>query len=116
MQAEKYLKWSEVQNDDRIALLLSGELSRDTLLPLWKAWRERTFLSEKQIADKHLLWDLAQVKRVDSAGFALLCNLLEYCRQTQQQNKTLRLENVPPQVVTLADLFGLTERINSLIK
>ena len=27
MQAEKYLKWSAVQNDDRIALLLSGELS-----------------------------------------------------------------------------------------
>lgn len=116
MLAEKHLKWSAVQNDDRMALLLSGELSRDTLLPLWKAWRQRTFLSEKQIADKHLAWDLEQVTRVDSAGFALLCDVIEYCRQTQQQDKTITLENVPPQVLTLADLFGLMDWFTPLIK
>lgn len=116
MQAEKHLKWSAVQNDDRITLPLSGELSRDTLLPLWKEWQQRAFLSEPQIVDKHLLWDLAQVTRIDSAGFALLCDLISYCRQTQQQDKILTLENVPPQVLTLADLFGLSDWIKPFIK
>ena len=30
------LNWDLKKNDDKIALLLSGELSRNTLLPMWQ--------------------------------------------------------------------------------
>ncbi|WP_386689747.1 lipid asymmetry maintenance protein MlaB [Lonepinella sp. MS14437] len=106
MQAEK-LTWSAVQNNDKITLQLVGELSRDTLLPLWQ--QRLTFLSEKQIADKDILWDLAQITRIDSAGFALLCDFIAHCRHIQQPNHRIVLENVPSQLLTLADLFGLTD-------
>ena len=39
------LKWDLIQNNDKIALQLSGELSRNTLLPLWQ--QRASFLSEK---------------------------------------------------------------------
>ncbi|WP_044470555.1 STAS domain-containing protein [Mannheimia massilioguelmaensis] len=120
MQAEKHLKWAAVQNDDRIAFQLAGELSRDTLLPLWNEFQKRqqrsSFLSEKQIVDQNITWDLAQVSRIDSAGFALLCDLINYCQKTQQPGKTLYLENVPSQLLTLAELVGLADWLKPYLK
>ncbi|AAU38316.1 MULTISPECIES: STAS domain-containing protein [Basfia] len=120
MQAEKHLKWAAEQNDDRIAFRLDGELSRDTLLPLWNEFQKReqrsSFLSERQIADKNISWDLSQVSRIDSAGFALLCDLLHYCQAKKNADKTLLLENVPPQLLTLADLVGLADWIKPYLK
>ncbi|MCK3657600.1 NTP-binding protein [Pasteurellaceae bacterium Pebbles2] len=112
MQAEK-LKWSAVQNDDKITLQITGELSRDTLLPLWE--QRFVLLSEKQIADKDILWDLSQISRIDSAGFALLCDLITHCRRIQHSNHRLIVANAPSQLSTLADLFGLTDWLNSFI-
>ncbi|MDH2927610.1 STAS domain-containing protein [Lonepinella koalarum] len=112
MQAEK-LTWSAVQNDDKITLRLVGELSRDTLLPLWQ--QRLTFLSEKQIADKDILWDLAQIKRIDSAGFALLCDLIAYCRKIKSSEHKIVLINIPKQLLTLADLFNLNDWLTPFI-
>lgn len=119
MQTGQLLTWSTEQNDDKIVLRLSGELSRDTLLPLWNEWKKggqrASFLSEADIMHRHIRWDLGAISRIDSAGVALLCNLLAYCRQ-KQQDKTLLLENVPPQLMTLADLFDLTDWLKPFIK
>ena len=120
MQIENDLKWSAEQKGDRIRFRLSGELSRNTLLPLWHAWREgkqqASFLMTDRIFDCHIVWDLAQIHLIDSAGFALLCNLVEDCNKTQSNDKTLSLENPPPQLLTLADLFGLSDWIKPFIK
>lgn len=123
MQAENDLKWSLEQNGDRIVLRLIGELSRNTLLPFWNVYHIRkdgeqrdSFLSATQIADKNICCDLAQISRIDSAGFALLCDLIVHCRHLQQKNKILLLENVPPQVLTLADLFGLSDWLKPFLK
>lgn len=118
MQAEK-LEWSAMQNDDRIALRLVGELSRDTLLPLWKEFTQRqqrfAFLSQMQIA-KNIYWDLGGISRIDSAGFALFCQIMSDCRQAQSTEKNLYLENIPTQLLTLADLFNLDDWLKPFIK
>lgn len=119
MQAEK-LEWSAMQNDDRIALRLVGELSRDTLLPLWKEFTQRqqrfVFLSQTQMTDKDIYWDLAEISRIDSAGFALFCQMIADCRKVQSTEKNLYLENIPTQLLTLADLFNLDNWLKPFIK
>ncbi|MDU8924022.1 lipid asymmetry maintenance protein MlaB [Pasteurellaceae bacterium LIM206] len=120
MQAEKHLTWAAAQDDDRMTLRLSGELSRDTLLPLWQELRQAgqrsSFLSPEQLVAQNIEWDLSQVSRIDSAGFALLCDLIHFCRQTQQSGKTLVITHVPSQLLTLADLVGLSDWIAPFIK
>ena len=66
-------------NNDKIALQLSGELSRNTLLPLWQ--QRVFFLSEKQNNQSLIEFDLTEINRIDSAGFALLCDFLHDCEQ-----------------------------------
>lgn len=116
MQAEK-LEWSVVQNDDRITLRLSGELSRHTLLALRQAFQQRqqgfAFLAGK--VTRNMSWDLAQLSRIDSAGFAVLCEILSDCRRQLDTEQQLRLENVPHQLLTLADLFNLDDWLNAFI-
>lgn len=97
------LNWDFTQNNDKIALRLSGELSRNTLLPLWQ---QRDFLCQKKA--KSIAFDLAEVSRLDSAGFALLCELLH---EAQQYYEQVHLANPPQQLLTLADLVNLSHFI-----
>ncbi len=46
------LNWDLKKNDDKIALLLSGELSRNTLLPMWQ---QRDVFFTANALDKQLL-------------------------------------------------------------
>lgn len=101
------LNWDLQKNDDKITLLLSGALSRHTLLPLWQ---QRTrILSAENLDKSEIEWDLSGLQRIDSAGFAALCDFLRYCQQLP--NKTVRLIHPPQQLLTLADLVGLTDWI-----
>ena len=52
------LKWDLIQNNDKIALQLSGELSRNTLLPLWQ--QRASFLSEKLANQSTIEFDLTE--------------------------------------------------------
>ena len=76
MQQTQSLRWASQVNNDRITLQLSGELSRNTLLPLWQ--QRASFLLGKPSAEQNIYWDLSQVTRIDSAGFALLCDFLQH--------------------------------------
>lgn len=100
------LNWDLKKNDDKIALLLSGELSRNTLLPMWQ--QRDTFLSASALDRTVVEWDLYGIKHIDSAGFAALCDFLREC---QKLNKTVRLVYPPKQLLTLADLVGLSDWI-----
>lgn len=104
------LKWDLIQNNDKIALQLSGELSRNTLLPLWQ---QRASLSEKLANQSIIEFDLTNIKRIDSAGFALLCDFLHDSEQLP--NKKVRLINPPEQLLTLADLVNLSHWIGTFI-
>ena len=95
------LNWDLQKNNDKIALLLSGELSRHTLLPIWQ--QRAVFLSASELDKSVIEWDLSGITRIDSAGFATLCDFLP--------NKTVRLIHPPKQLLTLADLVGLSDWI-----
>ena len=105
------LKWDLIQNNDKIALQLSEELSRNTLLPLWQ--QRASFLSEKLANQSTIEFDLTNIKRIDSAGFALLCDFLHDSEQLP--NKKVRLINPPEQLLTLADLVNLSHWIGTFI-
>ncbi|MDG2943138.1 STAS domain-containing protein [Bisgaard Taxon 10/6] len=112
-QAEK-LTWSTAQNDDKMALRLIGELSRDTLLPLWQ--QRFAVLSDKQIARQNVIFDLSTITRMDSAGFALLCDLIHQVRRVQEPDKTLTIEHAPSQLLTLAELFDLDQWLSGFLQ
>ncbi|WP_018651396.1 STAS domain-containing protein [Actinobacillus capsulatus] len=107
MKPQKTLRWGVQQNTESLFLKLSGELTRDTLLPLWK--QRASFLSLK--GNQHIYWDLKDLKRVDSAGFTLLAELLNrYQKQTSNW-----LINIPETLKALAELFDLSEWLNRFI-
>ncbi|OOF89197.1 NTP-binding protein [Rodentibacter ratti] len=105
------LNWDLIRNDDKIALRFSGELSRNTLLALWQ--QRASFLSEAKLNQSIIEWDLTEITKIDSAGFALLCDFLHDSKQLP--NKTVRLINPPQQLLTLADLVNLSDWIAAFI-
>ncbi|MDO5053759.1 lipid asymmetry maintenance protein MlaB [Pasteurella oralis] len=114
MKTVKSLTWAIKQNDDNITLQFIGELSRDTLLPLWE--QRASFLSAEKRNTSYIFWDLSQVSRIDSAGFALLCDFLQYCQTVVKQEYHIVLKNAPSQLFTLADLFGLSAWIATFVQ
>ncbi|MGC7560536.1 STAS domain-containing protein [Pasteurella sp. PK-2025] len=114
MKTDKTLTWVFEQNSDNITLQLTGELSRNTLLPLWE--QRASFLSAENLADKDVYWDLSQITRIDSAGFALLCDCIGQIVKRQKQGQRVMLKNTPAQLLTLADLFGLSDWIATFVQ
>lgn len=110
MQTPKSLHWEFSKNNDKIALRLTGELSRDTLRPLWL--QRSSFLPRQENID----FDLQAVTRIDSAGFALLCNLIHDSRTQQAPSSKVIVKNPPVQLMTLAELFGLSEWLKPFIQ
>ncbi|OOF42074.1 NTP-binding protein [Rodentibacter rarus] len=106
------LNWDLVQNNDKIAIRLSGELSRNTLLALWQ--QRASFLSEARLSQPTIEWDLTEMTRIDSAGFALLCDFLHISQQLP--NKRVRLVNPPQQLLTLADLVNLSDWLSAFVE
>ncbi|AJO87687.1 TPA: lipid asymmetry maintenance protein MlaB [Haemophilus influenzae] len=100
------LNWDLQKNNDKITLFLFGELSRCTLLPMWQ--QRGVFLSASTLDKTIVEWNLSDLQHIDSAGFAALCDFLREC---QKINKTVRLVYPPKQLLTLADLFGLSDWI-----
>lgn len=113
MQETQSLHWESQVNDGKMTLQLSGELSRNTLLPLWQ--QRASFLLEGQLDGQMIVWDLSQITRIDSAGFALLCDFLQHNQALLTKAQRQILQNPPSQLLTLADLFGLSDWIAQFI-
>ncbi len=101
MKLQKTLQWSISNNNESLIVELSGELTRNTLLPLWK--QRASFLSCRK--NQHIYWNLKALERIDSAGFVLLIELLHYY-SGQTSNYLISVPNV---VKTLAELYGLEQ-------
>ncbi|WP_205066544.1 lipid asymmetry maintenance protein MlaB [Pantoea coffeiphila] len=81
-------------------LRLSGELERETLLPLWQ--------QRDQLMQQAEVIDVSSLDRVDSAGLALLVHL----RQIALQNgKTPHFTGIPDKLRSLITLYNLQEII-----
>ncbi|MDH2998792.1 NTP binding protein (Contains STAS domain) [Pasteurellaceae bacterium LFhippo2] len=107
MQVKNPLQWDIQQNNESLMIQLIGDLTRDTLLPLWK--QRASFLSPK--ANQHIYWDLKGLERIDSAGFTLFAEILNH----YQKNNTTCLINTPESVKNLAALFDLSEWFNKFL-
>ena len=113
MQSDK-LTWLVKQDDKRTALQLKGELVRDTLLPLWNQYQSKQQdFSHLLNKSADFLIDLTHISRIDSAGFALLFDILQ--SHQEQTKANISLQNPPSQLLTLADLFGLDNWIKSFL-
>ncbi|KKD60056.1 anti-sigma B factor antagonist [Grimontia sp. AD028] len=77
---------------------LSGELDRDTVPAFWS--RRADWLP----SDKQVVLDLSSLKRVDSAGMAMLLHLQQELNDRQQ---TLMLSNTPSQLSVLLQLSNV---------
>ncbi|AHG19759.1 anti-sigma B factor antagonist [Chania multitudinisentens RB-25] len=86
------LNWESQQQ----RLILRGELTRETLLPLWQQ-REALMVDKTSI-------DVAQLQRVDSSGLALLLHLRE---QQRQQGVALTISGATERLKTLITLYNL---------
>lgn len=95
------LSWNRQQQ----TLRLSGELDRETLLPLW---RQRDAL----LADITCV-DVAQLSHVDSAGLALL---VHWRAQQEQRGVDLKITGITDKLSTLITLYNLQSVIPAEIQ
>jgi len=80
-------------------LALSGAL---TFVSVPRLWRENRHLFRDVVSPSgEISLDLGKVVRADSAGLALM---IEWRRQANHRNVTLRFRNVPAQMLSLANL------------
>lgn len=111
MQNKESLHWELNQNNDNITIRLTGILSRDSLLAVWQEYSSPLSLS--RFNEKHLLLDLSAVTRIDSAGFAFICELIN---KINSNVKSLEIISYPDQLIVLADLFGLSNWIKPFLQ
>ncbi|CRL43839.1 putative phospholipid ABC transporter-binding protein MlaB [Sodalis glossinidius str. 'morsitans'] len=78
-------------------LILHGELDRDTLLTLWQ--------QRQPLLEGIRFLDVSNLRRVDSAGVALMLHFYHY--QQQQRGATLALTGVTDRLRTLIALYKL---------
>ncbi|MCW2479448.1 lipid asymmetry maintenance protein MlaB [Candidatus Symbiopectobacterium sp. NZEC135] len=90
------LRWTSQDT----TLGLSGDLDRDSLLPLWQ--QRETLLKGKQALD------IAALERVDSAGLALLVHLYQ---QQSRLTPSFVISGASERVKTLIALYNLNDII-----
>jgi len=90
----------EVTEDGR--WLLSGDLSMSTVPALLTQNRFPAISDTLNV-------DLQGVERTDSAGLALL---VEWQREANQQQRNIRFQNIPSQMLAIARLSGVDELLS----
>lgn len=84
-------------------LVLSGRLTMSTVPALYETGLQH-------LASDDLLVDFAKVEAVDSSAVSML---LGWSRAAQAQKRSLRVENMPADLTSLADLYGVAEMLPS---
>lgn len=80
-------------------LMLSGRLTMSTVPALYQQ-------GVKLLTSEDLLVDMAKVEVVDSAAVSML---LAWKRVAQARQRTLRVANLPDDLLSLANLYGVAE-------
>jgi len=90
-------------------LALQGALSFETVPGVLA---ESARYAERPDLPDRLTIDFAAITAVDSSAVALL---LEWRRVAQQRGKTLVFVNLPPNLMALAKLYGVSELIQTAL-
>ncbi len=107
MQYACPLTWDIQQDNQKVHCRIQGPLNRFTLAPLWQALEKQACFPQ----NVHYVWHLDKITHLDSAGFALLCDLLRF----GEQQGTQSIVECTPQILTLADLFSLTPWLKAFL-
>lgn len=83
------------------SLVLSGRLTMSTVPALYEA-------GLKHLATEDLLVDFSKVEAVDSAAVSML---LGWSRAAQSSKRSLRVANMPDDLLSLANLYGVAEML-----
>jgi phospholipid transport system transporter-binding protein len=94
------MKSAQLVKTDDGCLLVSGDLSMDTVPELLKQGHLQSG------SDGDIRVDLQGVERADSAGVALL---IEWQRAANRQQHTIHFQNIPSQMLAIARLSGVDE-------
>jgi phospholipid transport system transporter-binding protein len=97
------MKTAQFKMADDGRLLLSGELSMDTVPELLK----QDYVQSESDGDIRV--DLQGVERADSAGVALL---IEWQRSASRQQRSISFQNIPSQMMAIARLSGVDELLS----
>jgi len=82
-------------------MVMQGDLDMDTVPALYAT-------GLKRLSSKDLQVDFAQVESVDSAAISML---LGWARAAQRGQRTLRVRNLPDDLLSLAHLYGVADLI-----
>lgn len=82
-------------------LMLSGRLVMSTVPALYEAGLQH-------LAGADLLVDFTKVEAVDSAAVSMV---LAWSRAAQAKQRSLRVVNVPEDLLSLANLYGVAEML-----
>ncbi|MBE2895010.1 STAS domain-containing protein [Spirabiliibacterium falconis] len=99
------MQWRTAPTAIGAKLTLIGDLTRDSLLPLWQA--RETLTDTVECLDI----ELAELATLDSAGFALLCDIIHFYAQKSQ----VRLHHAPAILRDLALLYELNKWLDAFI-
>lgn len=97
--------WHSSYTEHCAKLSLQGKLTRESLQPLWQA--RRSLVNHVEQLDL----DLTELSQLDSAGFALLCDIINFYAQKGQ----VRLHHVPAILRDLALLYDLDTWLDDFI-
>jgi phospholipid transport system transporter-binding protein len=81
---------------------IDGDVIIDTVQTVLTVSKALTIESE-------LMVDFAKVNNIDTSAISLI---LEWKRRAQLENKTLRFVNLPANLISLTQLYGVAELIN----
>lgn len=87
-------------------LQVSGDVTMDTVTALFK---EGLNISLNGTADNGVIVDFARLGKVDSSAVSLM---LAWLRETHRSNASLKFANVPVNLSSLANLYGVAELFN----
>ncbi|MBE2896679.1 STAS domain-containing protein [Pasteurellaceae bacterium HPA106] len=97
--------WHSATRENGAQLILQGALTRNTLQKLWQA-RGRLVEDLTQLDI-----ELAYLSVLDSAGFALVCDIIHFYAQKGQ----VRLHHAPAILRDLAKLYDLDSWLETFI-
>lgn len=83
------------------SLQVSGDVTMATVSALFK---EGLKLSQNGEAGTNLIVDFTQLGKVDSSAVSLM---LAWLREAQRGNVSLKFANVPENLISLANLYGV---------
>lgn len=102
MLNKQWLTWNIREDNNALIIDINGNLTRNTLFPLWEM---RCSFLDSVASKLPIYWNLENISKIDSAGFALLVELINF----YSNNNITYITIIPKNIKDLVILFGLED-------